>query len=619
MRMFQNKRTIVKMLIVAGGIALVATHGNPLSLPVAHAQQAANGNLGEPMVSIISVMAAFTTFMHIVLLIALNMVGYLMSTDFFNDPNMFLMLKRIWILSRDIMNLVFALMLIGVAFYTIIMASGEFVKSKIVHFVTAVILVNFSWFFPRVLIDVSNILTATIYSIPNMMPNFNCQTLNEQNKLEPCKVVTKTIIFPTAAEEATFGPTCQPKLVCYRLENFDTAAPKMNTAHATLNALAVNFARLATLAKVPVAVAVQAPNPGENQFLVSLKLMVSVLMVFFVQIALVFPLLGLGIGLLLRIIVLWATMAFMPFAFIGYVFNGKLGTNVIGFEDYIWKNFIGAVFLPVTIAIPLVIGFIMLSSVSAIPIPDGIGLDQQWRYPIIAGVSSWWTFLWMIAALMIIWKGAFDALGKFDAAKGITEKIKGYGEYLGGAAMQLPLLTPLPLPGGAGKMGNIGSMLAAPRQLADAIRIEASGRGTGSLKETYNQQRGRASGDTIDKAAKKLGTGDPGADKIVKAIQELKILAQPAERNVQLQIIQNELRTATNGALNVPTLDQVLRELKNVAARQQVLGKGKLKDLIPDITAAENKGNPPAAPAAAPAGPATPPTVPPPPPASGTP
>ena len=68
--------------------------------------------------SLLQIIGMINTFMHIMLLIFLNMLGYLLQADFLNDTGMMQSLNNIWTLSRNIMNVIFALMLIFVALYT---------------------------------------------------------------------------------------------------------------------------------------------------------------------------------------------------------------------------------------------------------------------------------------------------------------------------------------------------------------------------------------------------------------------------------------------------------------------------------------------------------------------
>jgi hypothetical protein len=162
--------------------AIIAHGGDVLGVQAAYAQAGSTvqGQLGEPAVGLMSALGILISFLEVLALIGLWILQYALSTDFLTDPNMLTNLNQIWILSRDIVNLAFALMLIGVAIYTIITAKKELITGKMVHFVTAVILVNFSWFFPRVIIDISNIMTSAVFSIPNMLPNFSCRMPGER-------------------------------------------------------------------------------------------------------------------------------------------------------------------------------------------------------------------------------------------------------------------------------------------------------------------------------------------------------------------------------------------------------------------------------------------------------
>ncbi len=465
-----------KRILVAAAAALVLAvvlgmDGEILGLPGALAQQVgqqARGQLGEPWVSILAMMGGFISFMQVVALITLWVLQYVLSTEFFTDPVMMANLNQIWVLSRDIMNILFALMLIGVAIYTIITANKDQVTTHFVRFATAVVLVNFSWFFPRVIIDVANVLTSTIYSIPNMLPGFTCQFRNDNldPPLQPCQVVVDVLVLPKSKQQERLfcadssgaaNPQCAcfTGLACYILGSYDDA--DLAPGHAMINSLAISFARINTLAKVPTSIT-GAPGPGSNQVALSIHLMVSTIMIFVFLAAAILPLIGLAVGMVIRIVILWVTVAFMPFTFIGYVMNGKLGTPFLGEYD-IWKNFIDAAFLPTIVAIPFTIGFIMLSSTAQIPGPnDGLII----AVPLVHGVKTWWGMMWLAAAIGIIYTGAFTALKRNQLIGRFVTPIENFGNTLASTASQLPLLVPLPLPG---RPTTIGGALNAPRKL----------------------------------------------------------------------------------------------------------------------------------------------------------
>lgn len=504
------------------------------------------GSLGDVLEKLVGYIAFINSFMHILLLIILQFLQYLLQADFFNDPVMMNGLFTIWKLARDIMNIIFAIALIGVSFYVIITAKTDMIKEKIAHFVIAVILVNFSWFFPRVIIDVANVLTATVYSIPNMLPTGGtCMMLAPEGGTTPCKVVSAILIFPgnkaemdnwcsTNAGAASGTPSCPciDGLECHVLEDYETARERMKPTHAMINGMAVSFVKITELATVPTG-SIPAGLGTADAIKTSLRIGLSIMLAFLVQIAVVLPLIGMAIGFLIRIIILWMTTAFMPFAFLGYMKSGKLGISEFGFEIDIWKEFITAAFLPATVGIPLVVGFIMLTTVAAVPAPSGMPFDLG--IPMISGVTSWWAMLWVFAAIGIIWKGCFSALKKSEIIGNITEKLRATGESVAGGIARLPLLTPIPLPGLPN--ANLGSVVNAPRFLADAVRTSASGYSGKSFTDTVKERFGGAA----------AGGGAPGGVDTVELARKLKT-ASHGDALLIVDAIKNKLGTADEAA-----------------------------------------------------------------------
>ncbi|MBP7114020.1 MAG: hypothetical protein KBA40_01055 [Candidatus Peribacteraceae bacterium] len=543
-----------------------------------------HGSLGDDLVNFIGKIALINTFMHIMLLIVLQFLGYLLQADFFNDPAMMSALNNIWQLSRDIMNVIFALMLIGVSFLVIITGKTDKAKEKIVNFVVAVILVNFSWFFPRVILDIANVLTATVYTIPQALGGFNCMTLDELNNPVECRVITDVLVFPSAAESAGggFAPggfcvgsttsacSCSDNIECHKTDTFSNSLTTMTSAHAMLNGMAVSFARITVLNKIPTSVIV--PSGGgltANQAVrVSFNIAMSIMLAFAIQLAVLLPLLGLAVGLFIRIIILWITTAFMPFSFLGYVINGKLGTNIFEFETDIWKEFINAAFLPAMVAIPFVIGFIMLSAVSQIPAPPGM-FSLTIGVPILSGVRTWWQLIWTMAAIGIIWTGAFKALSRSQIIGKFTDKIKGFGEQVFGGIAQAPLLIPLPLPGGNKSGMNLGTLVHGPKIVADSVRMAASGTSGKSFGDIVAQRFGGAAAGgatAADTAASTefLRQNRNNASEIVNAI---KALNNPAltgtARDAEFAKIRDKLGTQAQGLNNSETAN-LLKEMVKI-------------------------------------------------------
>ncbi len=488
--MFTHKTLFYRGLtlcILAGACSLALVSGIPVALaqfagPFAGVGAPPGAN---PIIYMMSHLAFINAFLQILIFIVLNFLQYLLQANFFNDPIMMGSLNSIWILSRNIMNIIFALMLIGVALYTIVTSKSELIKNKWGQFVVAVVLVNFSWFFPRVIIDAANVLTSTVYSVPDMLPGFACTKFDGT----PCDVIVDTLL-PANPPQAintwknlngcntpALAPTCNCNFApafCFQKIPYTKAKLTKGNAHAMVSGLATSFVKVQALGQIPRGIGGGAGGGGGAvaAFQTTFNLVLHIFMTALIQAILVLPLLGLVVGLFIRIIILWVTIAFMPFTFLGYVITGKLGTNLFGFEIDLWKEFINAAFLPAVVGIPFVIGFIMLSTVAVIPAPPGF--RQAFGVPLLAGVNIWWELMWIFAAIGIIWIGAFTALRRSAITGKITDKIKGFGDVIFGIAHQLPLAVPFPVPIG-GKQVNFGQVLGGPQKFLNQLRNANNG------------------------------------------------------------------------------------------------------------------------------------------------
>ncbi|OGJ66516.1 hypothetical protein A3A67_03465 [Candidatus Peribacteria bacterium RIFCSPLOWO2_01_FULL_51_18] len=590
----KNKNILTRNGVLVGALILLAFglwSGFGLLVPAAYAQaggagSTVYGSLGGDLTSWLGKLATINTFLHILLLISLDLAGYFLSADFFTSSPMMEALNSIWQLSRDIMNLIFALMLVGVAVYTIITAKSDLIKNKISHFILGVILVNFSWFFPRVIIDVSSVLTATIYSVPHLLPNWSCKTLGPDGlSVVDCKVITKKKIFGSQSEQNAWKGAngciqpaadpncpCYENVGCYKLENFNTVGNQtMVASNAMLNGLAVSFVKITTLAKIPQTVSfasIGSVTPAQAAW-TSFQTLMSVLITFIIQLAIVLPIFAMAVGFMIRIMILWMTTALMPFTFLGLVLQGKLGTNIGGFEINIWKEFLEAAFMPATVAAPLVIGMIFLSSSVQYTPPDMVVAGTDWTVPIISDIKTAWPLLWMLAAIMIIWIGTFSALRRSKMVGGITDKIKGIGDYIGKGAAQLPLLAPIPLPGG--KSVSLGQGLAlaraAPGVMQRLVAMPPDERP--SLKQAFREQIGLSQTGEIAKRLKDT----TNLNKVKQALEQLRGGANRAD---QIRAIKEAMGEGVIGKTNVETLSLLDEVSRNPNAHEDLRNKGDL-------------------------------------------
>ncbi len=433
-------------------------------------------------------------FAHFLIYMLTAICGMLLDPGFMNlhtdAQSMGSVLIRIWQISRNITNIILAFLLIIGALMTVVFAEGGYVQKYAVKFVIAVILVNFSWFFPRVVLDLANILTATVYSLPSAI-NVPCVAYLKDGKTidrSGCKVVTGYAFFD---KKMPPGMTSCPmffgeqKIICIREEPLDAGA---NTPNAIMGAVVYNHARFKFYEQVVKPTDPDSPVAGPAALsrlpqLLLFTLLMSIMLFF--SLALLFPLLALTLVLLIRIPVIWITVAFMPFMFIGFV-AGDTGALKTFNPMEIWNKFLHAAFIPVVTAIPFSIGFIMINVAMATPPLDNAILAREMGIPMLPGVVTLWQLIWVGMSIAVVWMGAKAAFKMDTLFEKFASPIMSAGGSVGKLMMKLPLLLPLPLPGasGAWKDLNIGQALniaKAPDQLlAPKFYLPPLGGGAGA-------------------------------------------------------------------------------------------------------------------------------------------
>lgn len=348
------------------------------------------------------------------------------------------MMLRLWQISRDIMNLIFAILLLIAAIMTIVFADRKFTsKETIVKYLLAVVLVNFSWFFPRVIIDIANVSTATVYSLPKTI-NSTCKWRDGAGVAQDCNVITNIKLFPSGASgfcpPTTAGSSIDLSpimMVC--LEPLDA---NTNTAFGIINGMVVNHGRLMHLGLI-----VGSPPAGGTGATAGETLRFTIVMAFvtFLHVMLAFPLIAMALIMIVRLPILWLTISFMPFMFIGFLIGNKF--IKVDTMEIFTKHFMTAAFLPTLIAIPFSIGYIMLNEITRISSTTGFvppaGLGES--FPLIAEVKDWWQVIWIVLAFMVIWMGSFWAMKSDSIYAKFSEPVHNIGSNI----LKLPLIAPV--------------------------------------------------------------------------------------------------------------------------------------------------------------------------------
>ncbi len=433
------------------------------------------------------------------------------------DPRFFLELMeqqsngalyQIWDFSRSIVNDIFVLILVVVAVATVVTAKRDIIAQYATNFITAVILVNFSWFFPLVILDLANVTTLAIYQAPaarlgNLM---NCSRTVGVEK--DGKAKTAACVRPIAictGDKAKPGNGCVPAdgqgnadksrenkdYYCVVKGNFCIKYEQMGkvtTGEHMLAGLIVNHAQLPDLVRITED-AKNTPPPGAaaDEASAFWSLITKSIFAVFVSGMLVLAEAALLVALIVRIPVLWLTIAFMPFMFIGYVIKDQLSSWGIPDPMKIFEHFVKAAFLPAITAVPLSIGFILINVFKNATPPNSVAKGVDLLGQLLPNVGNVWQLLWVIMSVMVIWKGFWAAIAIDEIYTNATAGIKSFGESVAGIVVRLPLNIPLPiLPGGGSllslknKVGGVESLFRTgqgldPRKLGQVLRGDDTG------------------------------------------------------------------------------------------------------------------------------------------------
>ncbi|MDP4008798.1 MAG: hypothetical protein Q8P68_06450 [Candidatus Peregrinibacteria bacterium] len=123
------------------------------------------------------------SLINVILWIVIKFIGDLLTYDFIFGAGMDEMLNTIWQAVRNFVNIAFVFVLLVIAFYNIISIDPEKIplKKSLGKVAIALILVNFSYFAAKVVLDAANILTTAVFAIPrDIITDLNLSTAENE-------------------------------------------------------------------------------------------------------------------------------------------------------------------------------------------------------------------------------------------------------------------------------------------------------------------------------------------------------------------------------------------------------------------------------------------------------
>ncbi len=276
-------------------------------------------------VLILSLFARLTGWAGILLNLAIMELVFNMGTVL--NSSIGLSVENAWSVIRDIMNLLFIFSLIYIGFQTILDFGNP--RQLLPKLIIAALLINFSLFFTKFIVDVSNVAAVEIYTTVGFVPSSLIGAANPD---------------PKAAEDALINIGVSGAYM-QAMGLKDLISPQNNQT---------NNANLSYATKLEAAC---QDNDDASDCDVTILVYFLASIIFFLIAAYAF---AIGAYMLLwRFIVLIILMIFSPFMFVGMIFP-KAGK----YQSRWWSTFLNAAFFAPAYMLMLYIGYAIASKVN---------------------------------------------------------------------------------------------------------------------------------------------------------------------------------------------------------------------------------------------------------------
>jgi len=403
-------------------------------------------------------------------------IGPFLGNDYIFAGNMGEMLHRIWIINRNIVNIVFVLVLLYLALKFIINGDESGIAKNIGKFAIMLVAINFSWLAGRLVLDAANVATNVVFAIPAGISGVGGQTFDEilKEKKNACVVnpnsrgftgfctpVDGKVFLTLDAERTQYlkDATCTPQLIGQFEKGYDKAYPPdlkpdpEQKEYAKTNTICWKQMELKdyqqnnasyylsySMAKVQ--------NLVKNDQTDLVNTAVGTLFSLALQVAYLAAFLSLFIVLIIRAAMMWILMAFSPYIVL-LMYLKQIGIGVsLGKADSLLsiQGFVKWAFAPAKVGAVWTIGFIMITAGQTMDTSsfEKIGGHIYGAGTLFMGMDTVQQFIWFMMSLGIIWVGTFSMFADLEVAGGITNAIKGGVEKYGmmgakGVGSRLPV------------------------------------------------------------------------------------------------------------------------------------------------------------------------------------
>ncbi len=423
------RKLISPKTVVALVLALVV--GQFISPDVAFALS--DGNDNETLKAFAQLFSIFVNIFTFLSLVFLNYGGDLVGTEFLTAPQPMAAIRPMWVIIRNLTNILFVLVLLFLAFSNLFSSFGEnsnwTIKDKLPKVILALIAINFSLLGFKVILDAVHVGTITIFAIPD-------STLNDKNK-ENLAAMLEANVAVTEDGTVSYIPFYEAinNLMCGKKTDWDDEnggvkdslpedclfavdpsevrgmQSKSKAAQNLFLAFGIQFQKLQNLPTFAARL-----NDWSDVF-------TSVLFVSILSLAQVVALAAVFIALIIRVVVLWIAMVFSPIL---------IAASIMGFGQgeggEISKMITTSIVMPLKIAAAFAVSFLMMDAMMEMGGPSGDFIKTGASVSVFGATG--YGLLWSIATIVVFWKAAFWAL-KGGVGDDFIQQIRGGAEKAG--------------------------------------------------------------------------------------------------------------------------------------------------------------------------------------------
>jgi hypothetical protein len=476
-------------------------------------------------------------------------IGPFLGNDYIFGGNMGTMLKNIWVTCRNIVNIVFVLVLLYLALKHIVKGEDSDIAKSLPTFVIMLVAINFSWLAGRMILDAANVATNVVFAIPASMgtggSNFDailakdpCIVNTENNTTKGNCVVSRPFIALDADTTIYYDDSkCTEGNVKKWEKWYSDAYPKPGgkkaeeTPASKTNILCWKTLQLGDYEQNNASYYLSYSMARVQNLIRStsndlINTAVGTMFSLALQIAYLAAFLSLFIVLIIRAAMMWILMAFSPFiVLLMYLDKAGIKADAGEASKYLSVSaFTDWAFAPAKVGAVWTVGFIMITAGQTMESSfETTNTNIYGAGTLFMGMDTIQQFIWFAMTLGVVWVGTFSVFTKLEFAGKITDKIKGFVES--GASMagktfvnKVPIIPIHDEKGGGSKNIPIGDLFRQKEALQNWI----DGKTRGENKANFSGDETKVS---KVKAAAKSANENPKefSDELRKVLGEMGI------------------------------------------------------------------------------------------------